>query len=583
MLTNIFITFLNMSISGALVAVLLILWRTVSNKFIPSKFYYVLWIVLLFRLTVPFTPKSALSMLNFFKNSSDFSHGGRYVVTMEYLEYGNLAGTTAAVNDNMLVYISAVWFVVALALIITWFLFYYTAQKNLRYAVLHKTEIIEQVKQDFGIKDRIKVYISPNVMSPVVIGFISPRVILPKQEHMAEKDIKYALAHEFVHTKRHDQFIKAIFFFVLALHWYNPLVWLCFYLFNEDIEISCDQQVLHIYGHEHKSRYAYVLIDYANRKNTFSMGYLSFAKNKVAARIEKVMEYKKLTMYKKVCFTAITVALGLSVSTNPVLADEYQYVPDTVYLNSTQRAQMEQFAKSFAQDLQNGDVSAIAQKSTADSEFFEPLYASLKNSGLQLEMDKAFYTSQKSADIHFKVLQNDGTVFAVDTQSLVAQLNTSRLMGGLYVDNLLTYEKYNAINKIDHSDEAVMLVDKMIKFGLTDGSNTPENAEKIAAFCMDIAYDRAKDKNMVLIPQKAVEDIANEFFLFSDFTNLQKTDYFDKASGVYKYDSSLGNIYECEIIELNKTESEATVTVEFYKDPLQTQVEKTVKYTLKKE
>ena len=115
------------------------------------------------------------------------------------------------------------------------------------------------------------------------------------------------------------------------------------------------------------------------------------------------------------------------------------------------------------------------------------------------------------------------------------------------------------------------------------GYELTENAEKIAAFCMDIAYDRAKDKNMVLIPQKAVEDIANEFFLFSDFTNLQKTDYFDKASGTYKYDSSLGNIYECEIIELNKTESEATVTVEFYKDPLQTQVEKTVKYTLKKE
>ena len=582
MLVNIFITFLNMSISGALVAVLLLLWRTVSYKYVPSKYYYGLWLLLMLRLVMPFTAKSAFSVFNILKNSESFSHGSRYIVTMEYLEYNDIAAKAAS-HSNLIVYVAALWFVVALILIVVWCMFYISAQKRLKYAVLYKNEVVDRVKKDFGVSRNIGVYTSPNVLSPILIGFIHPRIIIQKQETLSEKDIQYALAHEMVHAKRYDQFIKAIYFFILALHWYNPLVWISFYLLNEDIETSCDQYVLSVYGMEHKSRYAYVLIDYANRKNTFQMGYLSFAKNKVAARIEKVMEYQKMSLLKNIVFSVVTLTLALCVSTNPVFAQEYQYIPDTVYLNSRQRDVIEQYAQSFVEDIENCNAQAIAQKSTADSELLMPLYEPFEHSGIKLQLGKIFYTSAETADVHLKITENSGDLFSQNTQSLVTQLDTSNIMGGLYADNLRTYEKYNSINKIDHSDEAVMLVDKMIKFGLTDGSDTPENAEKIAAFCMDIAYDRAKDKNMFLIPQKAVEDIADEFFLFSDFTNLQNTDYFDKAPGVYIYDAAIGYDYECEIIDINKTESEATVTVEFYKDPLQTQVEKIVKYTLRKE
>ena len=146
---------------------------------------------------------------------------------------------------------------------------------------------------------------------------------------------------------------------------------------------------------------------------------------------------------------------------------------------------------------------------------------------INLQIDRIYHTSDKTADVHMTVTDNNGAVFPAQTHSVVAQLDTSRIMDGLFVDKLYSFDKYNSIYKIDRSDEAYMLVEKMIKFGLTEGSNTPANAEKIAAFCMDIAHDRAKDDTMVLIPQKAVEDIANEFFLFTDFTNLQSTDYFD--------------------------------------------------------
>ncbi len=584
MLINMFITFLNMSISGALAAALLILWRSVSYKFIPAKFYYILWSALIIRLLIPFTFASHISLLNIFKNTNKYSSGGRYVVTMEYLGYGEI---TDKISQDSASYflgnLALLWLIVAVSMIALWMIVHLVAQHGLRYAVLCKDDIVEQVRQDFSVKKSIKVYVSPNILSPIVIGFFQPKIILPKNENLNAEDLKYAIAHEMVHAKRYDQIVRFLHFVCLALHWYNPFVWWSFYLFNEDIETSCDQQVLSVYGMEHKRRYACVLVEYAKRKNSLQLGYLSFAKNKVAKRIEKVMAYRKMPIARLVIFAVVTLLIGFSASTNPVFAEEYLYIPKTVFVTSETRAEITEFTESFIDDVENKDSTAIAKKSTADSEFFAPVYKPFEEDTLRMEIDRVFYTSEDTADVHLNLLENGGRIFGKDTQKLVAQIDRSRIMDGLYVDNLHSYEKYNRINSIDNSDEAVQIVHKMIKFGLTDGENTPQNAPKIAAFCMDMAYDRAKDDNLVQIPQKTVEDIANEFFLFSDFTNLHNTDYFDSETGVYAYEKSTGTPYEYRIVDFNKGEREAIVTVEFYKDPLQTQMEKTVKYTLKKE
>ena len=222
------------------------------------------------------------------------------------------------------------------------------------------------------------------------------------------------------------------------------------------------------------------------------------------------------------------------------------------------------------------------EKSTADIDYFYPVYEVFENCAMDFELEKIFYTSQSTADVYLNLIKNDGCIFPVSSEKVVARVDTSKIMGGLYLDKLQSYEKYNSSNLIDHNDEAVMIVEKMIKFGLTDADNTSMNAPKIAAFCMDVAYDRGISKNRTIIPQKEVESVASEFFLFDDFSNLHKTEYYNAYDKTYLYDKSIGSFYEYEIIAFDKTEQEAIITVEFYKDPLQTQVEKTVKYKLKK-
>ena len=582
MTANMFITFLNMSISGTLAAILLILWRYATYKYIPSKFYYILWLVLMCRLVVPFNFKSVFSVLNLFRKASDYSFGNQYVVTMEYLDYANI---TAANNGNMAVILSAVsaiWLLVALFFISQWLYVAFVTGRHLQYAVLYKEDIVQQIKTDVGLKRKANIFSSPNVVSPVITGFFRPRIILPEKENISADDKKYTIAHEMVHIKRFDHILKTLFYFIMALHWYNPLVWYCFWLFNEDIELSCDQQVLHIYGMEHKPKYAYALYEHASRKSKSRLGYLAFAKNNVLERIEKVMAYKKPSAIKIVLFTATTLIIGLCSSTNPVLASEYSYIPKTVYVNSSARNTINQFAADLETDIETNNINNIIAKSTADTSFMAPLYSAFENNRIDLDMEKVFYTSQSTADVYYKVCDNDGTVFPVGTEKIVAQIDSSKVMGGIYAENLQSFDRYNSINMIDHSDEAVMLVDKMIKFGLTDGSNTPQNAPKLVAFCTDIAYERGSDKGRSAIPQKEIEDIAKEFFLISDFSNLRNTDYYDKDKQAYIYNKSIGSHYEYGIVAFEKTKEKAVITVEFYKDPLQTQVDYTVKYTLKK-
>ncbi|MEG1049217.1 MAG: M56 family metallopeptidase [Oscillospiraceae bacterium] len=579
MITNLFISFLNMSISASFVALLLIVWRGLTKKIIPYKFYYLLWGTLFFRLMFPFSFQSAISALNIISNLSKSSVGGSYIVTMEYVDALQAQEVAAYNQNNPLDFIAVLWLGIAVFLIGYWLRMYFLAKKALSYSILNKSDINEKVKQTLAVKRSFSVYTSNKILSPVIIGFLTPKIILPQNIKLSDKEKECVLAHEMVHIKRFDQFIKATMFFISAFHWYNPLVWLCFYLFNEDIETSCDQEVLNHYGMSYKKDYATALVDCSDKNNNFKMGYLAFAQSKVFSRVNNVLAYKHLSAFKILLFSAVTLFISLSVSANPVLEKNYTYIPKTVYVNSENRNNIKSFANAFIQDLNTGNTENILKKSTADCNYFSPIYVPFHES-LDTGIENIFYTSKNSAVIYLK-LNSPHSIFPKAESLLVLEVDYKNIMNGLYAQSLQGYSEYENIHKVDDKNEAVMLCQKMIKYGLTSGENSLENAEKIAQFCMDIAYERQKSKS-TQISGDTVQAIATEFFEITDYTNLQNTSYYNVQNNSYLYDKSLGQYFEYQITNLKKTQEGAVVIAEFYKDPLQTQKEKTVKYTFKK-
>jgi hypothetical protein len=124
------------------------------------------------------------------------------------------------------------------------------------------------------------------------------------------------ICHEQVHLKRRDYIVKAVCLMISCVHWFNPLVWLSYFLMNNDMEISCDEEVVRLLGEESKSTYSQALLNVAKSgvlKNTR----LSFGENSVKNRIKHVLSYKKAPIWILVIGVAVIALICVGVLSNP--------------------------------------------------------------------------------------------------------------------------------------------------------------------------------------------------------------------------------------------------------------------------
>ena len=135
---------------------------------------------------------------------------------------------------------------------------------------------------------------SDRIVSPLTYGIFRPVILLPVSlSGEDERKLAYILQHEMVHIRRFDGGLKPIMAAALCLHWFNPLVWVMYVLFNRDVELACDEEVLRIHGAEARKGYAMTLIGMEERKFT-SLSLLSgFGKNAVEERVGEIMKYNK--------------------------------------------------------------------------------------------------------------------------------------------------------------------------------------------------------------------------------------------------------------------------------------------------
>lgn len=160
--------------------------------------------------------------------------------------------------------------------------------------------------------ERIKFRISDRTASPVTYGVFRQAIVFPKGLYLSpEKEIIFWLRHELVHIRHHDNLKKVIVHGVLCVHWFNPLVWLMYLLFNRDMELLCDETVVRG-EQESRKDYALALLSMAQQK---SMGFqtgLGFGRNAVTERITAVMKFKGLTV-KGILGAVLAVIAALTV------------------------------------------------------------------------------------------------------------------------------------------------------------------------------------------------------------------------------------------------------------------------------
>lgn len=155
------------------------------------------------------------------------------------------------------------------------------------------------------------------IESPFLWGLLHPTIYLPASIEASERE--YIIAHERFHKKRGDQIMKLLVLVVVAIHWFNPVVWAAYVFFIRDMEISCDEAVLSHAEKNINKQYAGSLLKYAAKQNGFVLSPITFGEPLLKSRIRNVLTFKKRGMAVTIiaiCVVELT-ACGLVLKPQP--------------------------------------------------------------------------------------------------------------------------------------------------------------------------------------------------------------------------------------------------------------------------
>lgn len=178
----------------------------------------------------------------------------------------------------------------------------------LGYGLYSYIRLKRQLLLSVPVKDNI--YYAENIDTPMVFGLIAQKIYLPVG--LEEAYATYVLAHEQTHIRRKDTFLKLTTYIVCCIHWWNPFVWLSYFLLSNDMEKACDEDTLLILGVEHKKAYANALLQAAgeHKKKVF-VAPVCFDEGDVKGRINNVLKYKKTLKWVAGIAVLAVVALGV--------------------------------------------------------------------------------------------------------------------------------------------------------------------------------------------------------------------------------------------------------------------------------
>lgn len=317
---KLFLELLNMSCAASYVIAAVLLLRLLLKK-APRRYSYALWSAAAFRLCCPvsFSAKFSLfgllnltqrgAALNFVPENLGMMaqpevHTGLTVVNTVLRDSLPAASPAGSVNPMQVIIFGAsvIWLAGAAALAAYGLVSYLLLRRRLRTAT------------------RLggNVFACETVRSPFVLGVLRPRIYLPYG--LDGESRAFVLAHERYHLKRCDPLVRLFAFCLLALHWFNPLVWIAFFCMSRDMETSCDEKVLENGG---AKAYSLCLLSVASGRRFPAPGPLAFGETGVKSRIRHALAWKKPRRWAAAAAVVLCAATILACSVNPLQAGGY--------------------------------------------------------------------------------------------------------------------------------------------------------------------------------------------------------------------------------------------------------------------
>ena len=324
----VFLTLLHMSLAASALVVVVVVLRLLLKR-APKAIHCALWAMVALRLLLPFSVESSFSLIPqdvaerelltewqddyvgevtvIYDDSALYQdavaagrepfadgEGGYYVVTAP-----DRLDAPDTVETAVLPILGWVWLVGCIAMLL--------------YAAVSFFRIRKRVQLSLPLRDNI--WRCEAVDSPFILGFFRPNIYLPYD--MDEGQAQYVIAHEEAHLRRRDHWWKPLGFLLLAVYWFNPLLWVAYILLCRDIELACDERVIRDMDASAKKAYSEALLSCSLPRHMVAACPLAFGEVGVKKRIASVLNYKKPAFWVLVVAILACVVVAVCFLTNP--------------------------------------------------------------------------------------------------------------------------------------------------------------------------------------------------------------------------------------------------------------------------
>ncbi|GAB6543484.1 M56 family metallopeptidase [Bacillus cereus] len=332
--------------ASILVGLILCIKILLRNK-LPPRWQYLLWIILIVRLLLPWSPGSSYSIysiLSYSNGTPVTSHqdstdrriqGSTTIGGTKTYTYGSAQTAEKSKkqthnnekkNDETVSFYTIVLYIWLAVVIILSFatiimnkrlLFYIKKQPVITDERISK--IFESCKKSMSVKRDIPLLLAGKIASPTVFRFLRPRVLL-SSAHMKvldEQQLRYIFHHELAHIKRRDVGVNWLMHGLLILNWFNPILWYAYSCMREDQELARDAFALTYIDSEEKLAYGHTIITLLEHYSSYyqvpSLANLSRNKRTLKRRILMIKKFKK-NSYRWSAFGVVAILAVSSVS-----------------------------------------------------------------------------------------------------------------------------------------------------------------------------------------------------------------------------------------------------------------------------
>ncbi len=314
---------LQMSLAGSAVILGILLLRLVLRR-APGRFRYLLWSAAAFRLCVPVTLPSPISLFRLFRGSAVGGADYTPVGIVQPLENavpavkGGAGVSSPVITTESAAVSSSFPWLRLFAWVWLWVL-----AGLLVYSLVSALLLRRRLQKAVRLEGRV--YQADRIGTPFLMGLFRPRIYVPWG--LEGKDLDYALAHEQVHLRRGDHWWRLLAWLILCVHWFDPLCWLAYLFMGRDMEVSCDEAVLERFG-DVRREYSETLLHIAGGKRLSYPAPPAFGESGVVGRVRNVLRWKRAKGWVTVTALCLCLLFIAACATDPAVSGKLNLNPD---------------------------------------------------------------------------------------------------------------------------------------------------------------------------------------------------------------------------------------------------------------